>query len=257
VKFYENLTEINMDMNINGFAANYQMMPLKGQRVLILTHLRGRDSHNTRVCKRLWDFNDPAFRKGTPFDRRLSLIENNNCLPEDVSLRPERDRNGNPVDDIVFSATGRIDDPTPPPEFKNSTHLFYSAAQRGFSDPENHKFVLGGGNFSVRMFKTFRSLVEIKDQQGERLQVVIPFPLVYFSANVRPMVFSDYLHENWKIDGYRIIIDGKVEVDTEKEQPFVELHWFKSLMAMFDSNFFPEIKSEQDLSRVMDHFRHV
>jgi hypothetical protein len=204
----------------------------------------------------LWKLRDPAFRNKTPFDRRLSIIENSNTLPEGVELRNKEDVNGNRVDDKVFSESGAINDSTLPTGFENSTHLFLSAAQRGFADAANRKFILAGGNFSYCLFKTFKSLVEIKEKQGERLQVLIPLPAVYYSDSVRPDVFLNYLRD-WESSGYRITVDGRIESDARGKEPFVELHWFKTFPAMFGSPFFPELSNPAALARVIDNFKHV
>lgn len=236
----------------------YRIRPLDGPMTLVLTHLRGKKSHNTRVCRRMWELTDPVYRGRTPFGHRLSLLENNSDLLPDVELRQGRD-------DKVYSSTGEVYDTTLPTGWEGSGSHFFTAAQRGFMDKGRRKFVHGGGNAASCLFNTWRSIIELKmSQEGERLQTIIPVPLLYFSKVHSPFEYPDhpnkftkYLEQNCRQKGYIVTVDGELKFQHGEGDRAVELHWYKSLSAMFASPFFPELKDQSAFSRVINYFRHI
>lgn len=242
-----------LGMNVAKAKSNYRIKPLPGPKTLVLTHLRGHTSHNTRVCRKMWEVADPVFQNRSPFDHRLYLRENQADYLKDVELRGRQD-------DKVFSASGAVNDSTPPTGYENSTHIFVTAEQRGFVGSGRHLFFLSGGNLKFCLLDTFGSIVESKDEQGERVQLVISLPLIY-SAKVmdrpgyirNPNEFTEILEGK----DYRVTIDGKLVADESGENPVVELHWFSSGATMFASPFFPELQDTTAFSRVMSHFRHI
>ncbi len=240
-------------MNVAKTKPGYRIRPLDGPKTLVLTHLRGQDSHNTRVCRRLWEVSDPVFQNRSPFDYRLYLMENHADFLKDVEIRSRQD-------DKVFSASGAVNDPTPPTGYENSTHIFVTAGQRGFAGSGRHLFFLGGGNLKSCLFDTFESIVGSKDEQGERVQIVISLPLIYTTKVMdrpgyikNPNEFTEIL----KGKDHRVAIDGKLVADESGKNPGVELHWFSSGATMFASPFFPELKNQTAFSRVMSYFRHI
>ncbi|MEA3493832.1 MAG: hypothetical protein U9R38_05545 [Candidatus Margulisiibacteriota bacterium] len=240
-------------MNVTKARENYRVIPHGGPRTLVLTHLRGGQSHNTRVCRKLWEVADPVFPNRSPFDHRLYLKENHTDFLEQVELRLGQD-------DKVFSASGSLHDRTPPTGYENSTHIFVPASERGFVGPGRHLFFLGGGNLKFCLADTFESIILAKGEQGERVQIVITTPLAYTAKAMDRSGYVKNPNEFSKIlEGrdHRIAVDGELIADESGKNPVVELHWFSSVTTMFASPFFPELQDTTAFSRVINYFMHI
>jgi hypothetical protein len=241
-------------MNVARKNPNYRIRPLKGPMTLVLTHLRGKDSHNTRVCRKMWEL---THSEKTLFGHRLSLLENRLDPLQGVPMRRGED-------DKVFSSTGAVFDTTLPTGWEGSGSLFVTAAQRGFMDKGRRVFVHGGGNAAFCLFKTWRSILELKmGQEGERLQSIIPLPLLYFSKAYRPdypneqNIFLDYLVNHCRQRGFVVTVDGKKKASAGEGDHAIELHWYTTVTGMFKSPFFPEFNDPKHLAHALEHFRHI
>ena len=227
-------------------------------RTLVLTHLRQAEARNLALCTKMWNLGTPSFPHAQPFLHRLSLTEEGVRLPEG----PLTSR-----DDQVFSWSGAIDDATPPFSHRYAGVDFFPAAEYGFADRGRQRFVLGGGNLDFCLARTFESLLKIKAEQGEKLEVIIPLAMTYFSKQVtspidyilQPNNYEQALQRAFAdriIPGFEIYIDEAQHTQRFPINPQVELHWYTSLKAMFNSpRFFPETSGDvATLGRLIHYF---
>ena len=212
-----------------------------GPRTLVLTHLKKAASQNLAACTRFWELK----AQGRPaFERRLSLLESNDPLPEGVSIRRDRDA-------LIYSAVGKIDDMTPPPHFIAAAEEFITPVDLGFAGPGERTFVLGGGNLDFCLAETFWSIVHWKLEQGEGAQIALPLPLTYHTPLVSDLLgYIKSANRYWgvlankysagKTSGYKVTLDGKPLPSQVMGEPEVELHWFTGLDKFFASPFYPK-----------------
>jgi hypothetical protein len=242
-------------------------------RTLVLVHLRTAAARNLARCTKLWTLDRDHYPGGSPFTRRISVGEEGSHLPE---VRFARGK-----DHYLYSQSGSLEDYQLPARryhcedeiIPGETDLRYrvvdqpvlshaSLIQKGESI-----FVLGGGNLDHCLANAFESLVRIKLEQGERLEVIIPLFMTYHSTP--GLKAEEYIKNNknkyrnaletkfGKGDrpGYLIFIDNQLWSSNSLVNRQVGLNWFTTLRAMFQSSFFPEIDGKpKPLSRLMTYF---
>ena len=205
----------------------------------------------------MWQLKDPVFGSAGPYKKRLALLEEGGRLPLNMEAGPYARG--------LFSATGSIDDPTPPRAYGNSMLEFVPASEFGFVNREDTTFVLGGGNVDFCLFRTFESLVRIKTRQSSFLQALMPLPLVYASDEAkdpfRYMLGSNryvkHLRDEYssgKIPGFAVTMDGVFSHGEIVGRPSIQLHVFGSINSLFSSVFFPEVSTQMDMHRIARHF---
>jgi hypothetical protein len=236
---------------------NINLKAMPGPRTLILTHLRKKEPRSLRMSTALWQLKDPAFPDGRPFEKRLSLVEEGGDLPGGVDVG---------VGDLkIFSWTGAINDGTPPHAYRASTMEFLPASQLGYAQPGEQQFLLGGGNLEFCLKQTFHSLISVKTQQNEPLQVIISLAFVYWSSDTTNIFryISNENHFTWilnklrtdeKIRSYLITLNGRYHDHSGLSDPTVELHWFTSNRDMFASPLFPEVADQASVQRLINYF---
>jgi hypothetical protein len=206
------------------------------------------------LCHNFWRLRDDAFLRGNPFDKKLALNEEGVDLPADLKVGPHSLG--------LYSASGALDDSTPPHSYNYSTHIFMSAADFGFAARGHRVVVLGGGNLEFCLHKAFESLVRIKTGQNDHLQVAMPLPLTYASDKVDdsyrymlgPNKYYAFLREQFesgKIPGFALTLDGEEVPNGYMGTPSIQLHVFSSLRSFFGSMFFPEVCTDDVLRRII------
>jgi hypothetical protein len=204
---------------------------------------------------------DQVFTGNAPFTKRFALQEEGTDLPSDRDRFYSTGRK-------IFSYSGRINDPTP--DFIHRYHQqdLPTAVQQGLASSGDQFFVLGGGNLDFCLFKTFRSLVEVKKGQQEPLFAAIATANVYPSDQIND-VFAYFQDRNnhyarflrqataaGTLPGYRLYYDGRI-IESVGPSSSVELHWFSSLQAMFSSPvFFPELSGTEPQRLIREHFNY-
>jgi hypothetical protein len=205
-----------------------------------MVHLRRDEARNLARCTRLWELGHGDFPGGSPFARRISVGEEGARLPGVSLFRGE--------DQYLYSHSGALEDE--------------SAIK-----PGENLIVMGGGALDHNLAKAFESLVRIKLEQGEKLEVVIPLFMTYCSRDL--VDAEEYIgrddnkyvkaletrFENGELTGYATFIDNVPGACRFPVDPQVRLNWFTTLKAMFQSRFFPELNGQpKTLSRLTTYF---
>lgn len=197
---------------------------------MVVTHLTPRLPHNLRINQRFWE------NTGALIDRRLSLYNEEGAFPRGIEQRPEIQR-------IICSESGALDD------------LPYHALDEGFAGPGFKAMVLGGGFMDDCLVETFRSLIWLKSEQGEKSQIIMPLPLIYSYRKMDGMAYirnkgNHYMsalqeaYSGGDISGFHATLttpNGVSTLDYRGYHHSVELHWFTNLEDMFTSPLFPDV----------------